>query len=158
RVEMRDRNNYYPHIERAATEALAAVGWTGSGVVAERTILDLAAHFGFDIRRVPDLPTQTRAVADLRNRAIFIPQRDAAPTRAARSLILQTLGRFALGHAEPVDFPDYLRQQVEANYFAGAVLAPESALVPILSIAKHKHDLSIEDIKEVFYVSYEMAA
>src|SRR5262249_25329310 len=59
---------------------------------------------------------------------------------------------------DPVDFPDYLRQQVEANYFAGAGLAPESALVPILSAARDRHDLSIEDLKEVFYVSYEMAA
>ena len=40
---------------------------------------------------------------------------------------LQTLGHFALGHADPKDFSEFLRQRVEANYFAGAVLLPESA-------------------------------
>ena len=105
-----------------------------------------------------DIPRQTRSVTDLRNRVIYIPQRNAAPTRAARSVILQTLGRFALGHGEPADFSEYLRQQVEANYFAGAVLAPESTLVPFLEGVKREHDLSIEDAKEVFYISYEMAA
>ena len=47
--------------------------------------------------------------------------------RSARSVIAQTLGRFALGHRDPADFEDYVRQRVEANYFAGALLAPEQA-------------------------------
>src|SRR5262249_53701553 len=144
RVEMRERDNYYPEIERIARDALDAVEWDGAGAVPERTILDLARHFGFEIRRVPDLPRQTRAVTDLRHHIVYIPQRNAAPTRAARSVILQTLGRFALSHGEPRDFADYLRQQVEANYFAAAVLAPEAALVPFLEQAKREHDLSIE--------------
>ncbi|HEX5587574.1 MAG TPA: helix-turn-helix domain-containing protein [Acidimicrobiia bacterium] len=158
RVDMRSRDNHFTEIEAAAAASLSTVGWQGAGAVAERTIIDLAASFGFRIRRVPDLPAQTRAVTDLRHGIIFIPQRNAAPTRTARSVIVQTLGRFALGHAEPVDFSDYLRQQVEANYFAGAVLVPASAAVPFLAGAKARHDLSVEDLKEVFYVSYEMAA
>ena len=158
RVEMRSRDNYYDDIEQSAEDALRAVGWQGAGAISERTILDLAGHFGFEVRRVADVPRRTRSVTDLRNRVVYIPQRNAAPTRAARSLILQVLGRFALGHENPVDFAEYLRQQVEANYFAGAVLAPKSAVLPFLADAKRRHDLSIEDLKEVFYISYEMAA
>jgi XRE family transcriptional regulator, fatty acid utilization regulator len=129
RAEMRSRDNYFAHIERLAGEALAAVGYDGSGAVAERTLSDLVAHFGFDLRRVQDMPVSTQAVADLRHRRIYIHQRNALPTRVARSVVLQTLGHFALDHGEPAGFGDFLRQRVEANYFAGAVLAPERPAV-----------------------------
>jgi predicted transcriptional regulator len=155
---MRRRDNYFPDIEAVAHDALAAVGWDASRAVSEGTIVELARHFGFTIRRVRDLPHQSRSVTDLRHRTIFIPQRNTVPTRAARSVILETLGHFALGHEDPTDFPTYLRTRVEANYFAGAVLAPESAAVAFLGEAKARRDLSIEDLKEVFYISYEMAA
>ena len=42
-----------------------------------------------------------------------------------RTILLQTLGHFVLGHAAPRDFADFLRQRVEANYYAAAVLVPE---------------------------------
>jgi len=47
---------------------------------------------------------------------------------------------------------------VEANYFAGAVLAPEAAAVAFLEDATRERDLSVDDFREFFYVSYEMAA
>jgi hypothetical protein len=56
------------------------------------------------------------------------------------------------------DLDTFLRQRVETAYFASAVLAPESAVVPKLLEAKERHDLDVEDVKELFYVSYEMAA
>jgi XRE family transcriptional regulator, fatty acid utilization regulator len=158
RADMRSRDNYFADIEVLASEALAAVGYDGMGAVAERTLSDLVAHFGFSLLRVQDLPVSVKSVTDLANRRIFIHQRNALPTRAARSVILQTLGHFALEHRDPLDFPDLLRQQVEANYFAGAVLAPERPAVELLSRARAQHDISVEDLKEVFYVSYEMAA
>jgi XRE family transcriptional regulator, fatty acid utilization regulator len=158
RLEMRSADNYFPEIELVAHDALVAIGWDETRAVSERAMVDLARHFGFEIRRVRDLPRQTRSVTDLKHRVIYIPQRNAVPTRAARSVILQTLGHFALGHADPIDFADHLRQQVEVNYFAGAVLAPEGPTVEFLSDAKRRRDLSIEDLKEVFYISYEMAA
>jgi predicted transcriptional regulator/DNA-binding XRE family transcriptional regulator len=158
RADMRARDNYFPDIEEAASKALAAVGYDGVGAVAERTLSDLVAHFGFSLQRVQDLPVSVKSVTDLANRRIFIHQRNALPTRAARSVILQTLGHFALDHKDPLDFAHLLRQQVEANYFAGAVLAPARATVEMLTRAHAQHDISVEDIKEVFYVSYEMAA
>ena len=158
RAEMRAHDNYFPGIEAAAAEALAAVGYDGSGAVAERTLTDLVSHFGFTLHRVQDLPVSAESVADLAHRRIYVHQRNTLPTRAARSVVLQTLGHFALGHRDPADFGDFLRQRVEANYFAGAVLAPERALVDPLREAKRGGDIAVEDLKELFYISYEMAA
>ncbi|MGH9263303.1 MAG: helix-turn-helix domain-containing protein [Acidimicrobiales bacterium] len=158
RGEMRDRDNYFPEIEAEAAKALAAVGYDGSGAVTERMLADLVAHFGFRIERVQDLPVSARSVTDLDRRRIYIHQRNALPTRAARSVVLQTLGHFALGHPDPTDFGQFLRQQVEVNYFAGAVLAPERPAVAMLVRARARQDIAVEDLNEVFYISYEMAA
>ncbi|MGH9224723.1 MAG: helix-turn-helix domain-containing protein [Acidimicrobiales bacterium] len=158
RVEMRARDNYYPEIERAATEGLAAAGYEGIGAVAERTFTGLLEHFGFTLHRVQDLPASTQAVSDLRHRRIYVHQRNALPTRVARSVVLQSLGRVVLGHGDPTDFADLLRQRVEANYFAGAVLAPERPTVDLLTRAAGEGDIAVEDLKQIFYVSYEMAA
>ena len=72
--------------------------------------------------------------------------------------MLQALGHFLLGHQVPRDFADFLRQRVEANYFAAALLMPEIAAVPVLDQAKKNRDLSVEDLVDLFSVSYEMAA
>ncbi len=73
-------------------------------------------------------------------------------------MLLQTLGHFALDHETTADFGDYLRQRIESNYFSAAVLAPEAPVVAMLLDAKTRKDISIEDLKETFYISYEMAA
>ena len=159
RDEMRKRDNYFEEIEQVATAALDAVGYTGPGAVSERHLTDVAAHFGFTISRVQDLPPSTRSISDVRNRVVYVPQRNATGgQRSSRSVIAQTLGHFALGHSDPVDFEGYVRQRVEANYFAGALLAPERSVVSLLGAAKARQDISVEDLSESFYISYEMAA
>lgn len=159
RDEMRKRDNYFEEIERVAGQALEAIGYAGQGAVSERNLTDLAAYFGFTIARVQDLPPSTRSISDLRHRVIYVPQRNlTGGLRSARSVIAQTLGRFALGHRDPTDFESYVRQRVEANYFAGAMLAPEKAVVGVLAAAKAQEDISVEDLTEMFYISYEMAA
>lgn len=159
RHEMRRRDNHFEEIERVATTALTSVGYEGPGAVSERTLTDVAAHFGFTIARVQDLPPATRSVTDLRHQVVYVPQRTAtAGMRSSRSVVAQTLGHFALGHKDPVDFEGYVRQRVEANYFAGALLAPEPAFVRVLADAKARQDVSIEDFAAMFYISYEMAA
>src|SRR5215510_1611416 len=75
-----------------------------------------------------------------------------------RTILLQTLGHFVLGHEIPEDFAEFLRQRVEANYFAAAVLVPEHAAVSFLQSAKDNRNLSVEDLRDVFSVSYEMGA
>jgi len=52
----------------------------------------------------------------------------------------------------------FLRQRVEANYFAAAVLVPERSAAPFLSEAMQARQLSVEDLRDVYSVSYEMAA
>ena len=46
---MRKRDNYFEEIERAAGQALMAVGYGGPGAVSERHLTDLAGYFGFTI-------------------------------------------------------------------------------------------------------------
>ena len=155
---MRERNNYFEHIEKIAAQALAAADYSGSGPLLERNMIDLVDHFGFRVDRVRDMPHTARSVTDTRDRVIYIPQRNDLDTRATRSVVLQTLGHFALDHDETDDVATYLRQRVESNYFAAAVLAPEDPAVDFLREAQREHDISIEDLKEAFYISYEMGA
>lgn len=158
REQMRSRDNYFGEIEQLADGALAAVAYPGAGPVSQRLLGGIAAHFGFTVHPVADLPGAVRSMTDLRHRRIYIPQRDELDSRAARTVVLQTLGHFALDHAHPADFAQFLRQRVEANYFAGAVLVPERAAAGMLREAKAARQLSVEDLEEVFGVSYEVAA
>lgn len=158
RNEMRERNNYFSEIEDIVAEALAAIEYPGSGPLSERHITGLAEHFGFQVERARGMPSSARSITDQRNRIIYIPLREEVDMRAARSVVLQTLGHYALDHSATRDFGDYLRQRVESNYFAAAALVPEQAAVQLLRRSFDQNDLSVEDLKESFYVSYEMAA
>jgi XRE family transcriptional regulator, fatty acid utilization regulator len=155
RRHMRRVDNYFPEIELAVNLALKAVGYSG-GAVPQRTISDLATHFGFTVHSVTDLPESTRSVTDLEHRRIYLPQQPAG--HDPRYVVLQTLGHFALGHTDPTDFADFLRQRVEANYFAAASLLPEVTAVPFLNRAKRDRAVDIEDMRDVFAVSHETAA
>ncbi len=158
RAEMRSRGNYFGEIEEVARSVVESVDYRGGAALTEGDIRGLAAHFGFTLHRSQQVPSSVRSVTDLRNRRIYVPQRDSMSTRGARSVVMQTLGHFALDHREPRNFTEFLGQRVEVNYFAGAVLMPEVSVVPVLERAKQERDLSIEDIRDAFYVSYEMAA
>jgi len=158
RYEMRERDNYFPEIEAVAHEGLTAAGYPGSGPISEKVLTGLAAWCGFTVERVNSMPRSARSITDTRDRIIFIPDRDDLRIRQARSVVLQTLGHFALDHSDTSDFGDYLRQRIESNYFAAAVLAPEKPAVEFLVEARDRHDISVEDLKELFYISYEMAA
>lgn len=158
REEVRASGNHRPDVEAVASEALAAIGHDGAGSLSQREVTDLAAHFGFTIRAVQDFPTTARAVVDRRAGVLYIPQRDSLRTRAARFVIFQSLGHVALGHDVPADYPEFLTQRLAANYFAGAILMPEEAVVTRLLEAKERRDLAVEDLKDRFYVSYETAA
>jgi XRE family transcriptional regulator, fatty acid utilization regulator len=96
-------------------------------------------------------------VTDLRNRRIYLKQ-ESMGMHTPRTILLQTLGHFVLGHSAPADFADFLRQRVEANYFAAAVLVPQKQAAAFLREAAQARSLSVEDLRDVFSVSYEMAA
>jgi predicted transcriptional regulator/DNA-binding XRE family transcriptional regulator len=156
RLMMRDQDNYFAEIERAAARALAPVSYSG-GALSQGLLLSVVSHHGFSVRYVQDLPRSARSVTDLRNRRIYLRQ-ESLGVHTPRAVLLQTLGHFVLGHSTPADFADFLRQRVEANYFAAAVLVPEQAAVTFLRSAKDNRNLSVEDLRDVFSVSYEMAA
>ncbi len=158
RREMRERNNYFLHIETVVADALGAINYPGIGPLSERHITDLANHFGFRVERARGMPSSARSVTDQKNRIIYIHLREEVDLRSARSVVLQTLGHYALDHSDTRDFAGYLRQRVESNYFAAAALIPETPAVDLLRRSYSEKQLSIEDLKESFYVSYEMAA
>jgi XRE family transcriptional regulator, fatty acid utilization regulator len=156
RAMMRDRGNYFAEIERAAAKALERVAYSG-GALSQGMLLSVVSHHGFSVRYVQDLPRSARSVTDLRNRRIYLRQ-ESLGMHTPRAVLLQTLGHFVLGHSAPEDFAEFLRQRVAANYFAAAVLVPEHAAVTFLRSARENRNLSVEDMRDVFSVSYEMAA
>jgi predicted transcriptional regulator/transcriptional regulator with XRE-family HTH domain len=156
RGSQRERDNYFAPLERAAAAALAKAGYAG-GALTQGMLLSVVAGHGFSVRFAADLPRSVRSLTDLRANRIYVKQ-EPVGGHSPRTVILQALGHFLLGHGTPRDFADFLRQRVEANYFAGAVLIPEQAAVPFLSSAKDRRDLAVEDLVDVFSVSYEMAA
>jgi XRE family transcriptional regulator, fatty acid utilization regulator len=156
RAMMRERGNYFAEIEREAAAALATAGYTG-GALSQGMLLSVVSHHGFTVRYVRDLPRSARSVTDLQNRRIYLKQ-ESIGMHTPRTILLQTLGHFVLGHSAPGDFADFLRQRVEANYFAAAVLVPEQQATVFLREAADAKSLSVEDLRDVFSVSYEMAA
>ncbi|MGO9159762.1 MAG: helix-turn-helix domain-containing protein [Streptosporangiaceae bacterium] len=156
RTMMRDRGNYFAPIEEAAAATLRPAGYSG-GALSQGMLLSAVSQHGFSVRYVPDLPRSARSVTDLRNHRIYLRQ-ETLGMHTPRAVLLQTLGHFVLGHAAPADFADFLRQRIEANYFAAAVLMPQDAVASYLHRAKEARDLSVEDLRDVFSVSYEMAA
>jgi XRE family transcriptional regulator, fatty acid utilization regulator len=156
RRAMRARNNYFPELEGTARKLLASVDHAG-GPLSQRVASDLASHLGFTLHYVSDLPTSTRSITDLENGRIYLPVVEVAGTDQ-RSTLLQALAAQVLQLAEPKDYEDFLRQRVETNYLAGALMVPEKSAVDFLHGAKERRELSVEDLRDAFAVTYETAA
>lgn len=156
RRTMREQGNYFPEVERLAARTLRSVGYT-SGPLSEALLASMTEHAGLNVRYVTDLPHSVRSIVDLKHRRVYV-ERSSFGMHTPRTVLLQTLGHVLLGHQQPADFAGFLRQRVEANYFAAAVLLPEQEAVPFLRRAKAERDLSVEDLRDSFAVSYEMAA
>jgi hypothetical protein len=118
---------------------------------------EIAAHLGFTLHHVADLPHSTRTVTDLANGRIYLPQGNVG-FNDSRSPVLQAIASHVLGHTEPADYADFLRQRVEANYLAAALMLPEDGAVELLAQAKQERRLSVEDLRDAFAVPYETAA
>ena len=155
RKEMRKINNYFPHLEDEARNLLAKIDHK-SGPLSERLTAELANKLGFTLHYVQDLPASTRVITDEKNGRIYLPMRREG--RDARTILLQALAGYVLKHPSPMDYGDYLSQRVQTNYLAGALLMPESNAVDFLNNAKNKRELSVEDLRDYFGVSYETAA
>ncbi|MBN9605510.1 MAG: helix-turn-helix domain-containing protein [Actinomycetales bacterium] len=155
RAAQRRRGNYFADLEETARGLLEAVGHEG-GPLSQRVAAELAAHLGFTLHYVADLPASTRSVTDQANGRIYLPVRQGGTD--PRSALLQALAAHVLGKQEPTDYADLLRQRVETNYLAGALLIPEGSAVAFLRAAKEARELSVEDLRDAFAVSYETAA
>ena len=156
RREMRARDNHLPEIERRAEELLDAVGHRG-GPLTERVIASLAAHLGFTVHQAADLPLSTRSVTDLRHRRIYLPPARSGRGHDQRIVTLQALGHLVLGHQEPAGYADFLRQRIEVNYFAAALLLPRRSALELLQQAKADRDLAIEDLRDAFAAPYAVS-
>jgi predicted transcriptional regulator len=155
---LEETDGYLEEIEAEARTALAASGHEGDGPFSSRNLLDLAAHAGFELMPIDDMPGFARSIIDTESHRIYIAQRNELRTRQARKAVLQTLAGFLLGHEIEPDLETFLRQRMETAYFAAAVLVPEGSVVSRLGEARKQHDIDVEDVKELYYVSYEMAA
>lgn len=156
RKAMRRRNNYFAELETEARGLLAAVGHTG-GPLSQRVASDLGSHLGFTLHYVADLPGSTRSVTDLNNGRIYVPLGES-PDADPRTVVLQALASHVLGHEEPSNYADFLEQRVQTNYLAAALLVPEASALDFLTLAKAARELSVEDLRDAFGVSYETAA
>ncbi|GAA1438357.1 helix-turn-helix transcriptional regulator [Leifsonia poae] len=156
RATMRARDNYFAELEEIAASLLTSVGHAG-GPVSQQTVSDMADHLGYSLHYVGDLPHSTRSVTDKRNGRIYLPTEQSA-SRDSRSPILQAFASHLLGHDEPGNYADFLRQRVETNYLTAALLLPERDAVALLAEAKNFRRISMEDLRDAFAVSYETAA
>ena len=103
RDAMRERGNYFAQIEHAAAEALESVSYRG-GALSQGALLAIVGHHGFSVRYAQDLPRSVRSVTDLRHRRIYLKQ-ESMGMHTPRTILLQTLGHFVLGHARRVTSP-----------------------------------------------------
>ena len=156
RARMRAVDNHYPDLEAEAHRLLDAIGHTG-GPLGLHAVSELAEHLGFTLRFVPDLPHSTRSVTDLKHGRIHISG-SRSSDHDRRTVVLQALAAAVLGHGEPRDYEDFLAQRVAVNYLAGALLMPQRAASSLLRAAQKRRDLSVDDLKDAFGVSYEAAA
>jgi len=155
REEQSRAGNYDPHLEEIARDLLTRIGHRG-GPLSHRKVSLLAAELGFTLHSVPDLPHSTRSITDSEHKRIYLPLGRA--TSDPRTTVLQAIAAHVLGKDEPADYGELLRQRVETNYLACALLLPEGGALDFLHGAKAERELSVEDLRDAFSVSYEMAA
>jgi transcriptional regulator with XRE-family HTH domain len=155
---LRDADGRLDDVELAAAAMLYEARVDSTGPLTTRDLTALADHLGYRVRPVDDIPKSVRSIVDESRRRIYVAQRNELRTRQARKAVMQTLGHRVLEHSEPTTPFEMLWQRVETAYFASAVLVPEQPARAFLRAAKDSRDISIEDLKERFYVSYEMAA
>ena len=157
-AKLSEADGYLADLEVVAKDALRQAGYSGTGPFTSRNLLDLTTSLGYELVPIGDMPSSARSIVDEANSRIYIAQRNELRTRQARKAVLQTLAGFLLDHEVEPDLPTFLRQRMETAYLAAAILIPEESVVAHLDEARRAHDLNVEDVKELFYASYEMAA
>jgi XRE family transcriptional regulator, fatty acid utilization regulator len=157
RQHMRTLDNYLPDIELVAERLLSDVGHT-TGALTHRSVTMIGEKLGFELVHVNDLPHSARSVTDLENGRIYLPPASIPGGHGLRGMALQAMGHRVLGHETPVTYADFLRQRLEINYFAAAVLMPMRQSVEFLRQAKADRNIAVEDFRDAFGVTHEAAA
>jgi transcriptional regulator with XRE-family HTH domain len=157
RQHMRTLDNYLPDIEETAQLLLADVGHT-TGALTHRSVSRIAESLGFELVHVHDLPHSARSVTDLANGRIYLPPASIPGGHGLRGMALQAMGHRVLGHEHPATYADFLKQRLEINYFAAAVLMPQRQSVEFLQQAKADRNIAVEDFRDAFGVTHEAAA
>ncbi len=157
RQHMRTLDNYLPDIETIAERLLADVGHT-TGALTHRSVSMIGEKLGFELVHVNDLPHSARSVTDLANGRIYLPPASIPGGPGLRGMALQAMGHRVLGHETPATYADFLRQRLEINYFAAAVLLPRRQSVEFLRQAKADRNIAVEDFRDAFGVTHEAAA
>jgi XRE family transcriptional regulator, fatty acid utilization regulator len=157
RLEGQATDNYDEAIEDEAAAFLQSVDHP-RGPLTHRTVARLAERLGFRLVHAEDLPASTRTITDLRNNIIYLPPATTPGGHGLRSLALQAMAHRILGHAEPVDYADFMRQRTEITSFAAACLVPRDTAVPFLTEAKAARDIALEDFRDAYGVTHETAA
>jgi predicted transcriptional regulator/DNA-binding XRE family transcriptional regulator len=157
RQHMRTLDNYLPKIDDVAERLLAEVGHV-SGALTHRSVSRMAKNLGFELVHVNDLPHSARSVTDLENGRIYLPPASIPGGHGLRGMALQAMAHRVLGHSTPANYADFLKQRLEINYFAAAVLMPRRQSVEFLSQAKADRNIAVEDFRDAFGVTHEAAA
>ena len=157
RQHMRTLDNYLPDIETIAERLLADVGHA-TGALTHRSVSMIGDKLGFELVHVNDLPHSARSVTDLANGRIYLPPASIPGGPGLRGMALQAMGHRVLGHETPKTYADFLRQRLEINYFAAAVLLPRRQSVEFLRQAKADRNIAVEDFRDAFGVTHEAAA
>ncbi|MDZ4045692.1 MAG: helix-turn-helix domain-containing protein [Rhodoglobus sp.] len=157
RLHMRTLDNYLPEIDDVAEKVLAHIGHT-TGALTHREVSLIAEKLGFELVHVGDLPHSARSVTDLANGRVYLPPASIPGGHGLRGMALQALGHRVLGHEHPATYADFLRQRLEINYFAAAVLMPRRQSVEFLRQAKADRNIAVEDFRDAFGVTHEAAA
>ncbi|MEQ1735913.1 MAG: helix-turn-helix domain-containing protein [Rhodoglobus sp.] len=157
RHQMRALDNHLPDIDDVAERLLAEVGHS-TGALTHRSVSRMAANLGFELVHVNDLPHSARSVTDLENGRIYLPPASIPGGHGLRGMALQAMAHRVLDHTTPATYADFLRQRLEINYFAGAVLMPRRQAVEFLAAAKAERNIAVEDFRDAFGVTHEAAA
>lgn len=157
RQHMRTLDNYLPEIDDIAEALLADVGHV-SGALTHRSVSRMAENLGFELVHVNDLPHSARSVTDLENGRIYLPPASIPGGHGLRGMALQAMAHRVLGHSTPATYADFLRQRLEINYFAAAVLMPRRQSIEFLGQAKTDRNIAVEDFRDAFGVTHEAAA
>ena len=154
---MRERGNYFADIEKAAAEALAA-GRLPRGALSQRALPASPRTSASPCTTSRTCRGPTRSVTDLRNRRIYLQQEQLGMHTPAHASCCRRSATSRSATPSRATSPTSCGSGSRPTTSPPRVLVPETAPRFLLQAAKADRALSIEDLRDVFAVSYEMAA